>query len=521
VTADAAHPTGTRSPPRVKQPGGRADASKVTLVEPSLVAGPARTAVRGRAWLARWVADPRLEHLAVVLALLVVVSPLAHAGGGRDAGSAAWAGLLVVPALLVTRPWARVPVSGLVLVAAVAVAALAVLPATDSGRAGAVAALAYGLALASGVVVVAYARTAARRAAVAAIVCAGGVAQFAWALVPWWGGGDPSQPMVGTFDWHNQLAAALLAPALLGLALALSGRRPWRSAGWVAAPLAVAGVVLSTSRASVVLLVVGWLGIVALAWWRAEPGRGRSRVAARALVASVVAVALTVLLPGPPLFSTSASPFAGASARSAAGETVDTNVTYRTQFWREAVTVFGEHPLAGAGYGRTAAEVSGRVPATWAVSSLAHSGPLQALADGGLLLAVPLVLLLVGVGLGLLRRMRPRGDLSDRSGDAVDLVLVPAAVVASAVLGVHALVDVDWSYPALAVQAAVVAGVAFAVPVRRAAAGASQRASRVAVAALVGALLVGSLAAWGQPFHINAPSSTTGAAVWMSGGGHS
>jgi O-antigen ligase len=290
-------------------------------------------------------------------------------------------------------------------------------------------------------------------------------------------------------------------------------------------------VVLSTSRATLALLVVGWLAVVALAWWSAAPGRDRSRVGAAALVATLLAVGLTALLPGPPLFSTSASPLAGASQRSASGETVDTNSTYRTQFWREAVLVFGQHPLAGAGYGRIAADAGGQVPVGWAVSSLAHSGPLQALAEGGLLLAGPLLVLLAGVGLALLRRLRPRGDLADPSDEGADRILVPAAVVTSAVLAVHALVDVDWSYPALAAQAAVVAALALAVPVRRTAHTAvpdpephprAALAGVVAVAVLLGALGAGSVAAWGQPFHINAPAGkTTQSAAPTSGGGHS
>jgi O-antigen ligase len=522
VSSVRARLTGVRAASTVKRPSGRADASKVTLVEPSPVGGPARTAVRGRAPLARRPVDQDvrrlLEHGLVAALLLLVVAPLAHAGGGRDGGAAAWAALLVVPALVVTRPWARLPARGLVLVAAVVVAALLVLPLSGVGRAGAVAALTYGVALGTGVVVAAYARTPARRAAVAGLLCAGGVAQFAWGLVPWWGAGDPTQPMVGTYFWHNQFAAALVAPALLGLALAIAGRRPWRSAGWVAAPLGVAGVVLSTSRATLGLLVLGWLAVVAMSWWRAEPGRDRSGVGARALVATLVAVGLTAVLPGPPLFATSASPLAGANARSASGETVDANGAYRTQFWREAVVVFREHPLAGAGYGRIAADAGGHVPATWAVSSLAHSGPLQALGDGGLLLAVPLVLLLAGTALALLRRLRPRGDPD--GADMVDRALVPASVVASFALALHALVDIDWSYPALAAQAAAVAGLALALPAGRRAG--SRAGGRIAVAALAVALVAGSAVAWGQEFHINAPASqTTQTAAPTSGGGHS
>ena len=192
----------------------------MTLVEPTAVAGPARTAVGEwgsvpwadrvrRAWRA-----PLTEHLVVLASVVAVVGPLARSGGGRDAGALAWSAPLVLVALAVTRPWRRIDPRGLALVAAVAVAALAVLVLTGGGRAGAVAAAGYGSAPRLRCRRTAYARSRTRRAVVAAVLCAGAVAQFGWALVPWWGGADPSRPMVGTFDWHNQYAAALLAPAL-------------------------------------------------------------------------------------------------------------------------------------------------------------------------------------------------------------------------------------------------------------------------------------------------------------------
>ncbi len=485
----------------------------MTLVEPSPVAGPARTAVGGRARLRRWVSVATTEHVVVLGLLAVVVLALAKAGGGRDPGALSWAVVPAIAALVVTRPWRRLDVRVLGLVAAVSVAAAAVLVLTGGGRAGAVTAGTYGFTGVCGLVVMAYARTAARRAAVAGVLCAGGVAQFAWALVPWWGLGDPSRPMVGTYDWHNQYAAALLAPALLGLALAVAGRRPWRSAGWVAAPLAVAGIVLSTSRATLALLVLGWLAVLVLAVVLAPDRPARGSAISRGLVCSVVAVALTFVLPGPPLFSTSASPLQATTARAAAGETLENNSTYRTEFWREALVAFGTDPVVGAGYGRVASTSIGRVPVQWAVSPLAHSGPLQALGEGGLLLAVPLLALLGAAVLGLLRRLRRTFDL-----ERPDALVVRAAVVAALLLGVHALVDTDWSYPALAAQAAAVTGMALAVRVPSRAPRVRPAAGLVCVLVLAAALAGVGAAAWGQPFHISAPNPDRHT---TSGGGHS
>jgi O-antigen ligase len=526
VTEQAGAAVGTAA---VKHPGPRADAPCVTLVEPGLVTGPVRSATGGRDGLARARAlldRPATEH-AVVLGLLAVLQvPVVLAGGGRSAGALGWFAALAAVAVVVTRPWRRLPPWWTLLAAVLAVAPLAVLVSTSGGRPAAVAATAYGACAATVLVFAGYARTPARRACVAAGLCAGGVAQFGWALVPWWGAGDPSRPMVGTYDWHNQYAASLLAPALLGLAVALSGSRPWRAAGWLAAPLAVAGIVLSTSRATLALLAVGWVVVVAVALLGAGGRTGRGRVASRAMVLSVLAVGLTVLLPGPPLFSTAVSPLSGAVARSAAGETLSSNSTYRTEFWREAIMAFRAHPLTGAGYGRIADDTHLSVPASWAISPLAHSGPLQALGDGGLLLGGPLLLGAGALCAGLLRRLR-RLRRPARAGAGPDQLVVRAAAVTGLLMVAHSLVDTDWSYPALAAQLAVVAGVALAggtvTSTATTVSFAGQdgrrrtRPASVALAAagvLLLALVAGSAASWGQPFHISDPHTT-------SGGGHS
>ena len=175
---------------------------------------PARTATGGRDVRARardLLRTPATEHAVVVGLLVLLEVPVVQASGGRSAGALGWYAAAAAVAVAVTRPWNRVPRWWTLLAALLALAPLAVLLATSGGRTGAVAATTYGTCSATGLVVAGYARTAARRAAVAAVLCAGGVAQFAWALVPWWGGGDPSRPMVGTYDWHNQYAAALSA----------------------------------------------------------------------------------------------------------------------------------------------------------------------------------------------------------------------------------------------------------------------------------------------------------------------
>jgi len=474
-----------------------------------------------------------VEHTAMLVALAVLVGPIAHSEGGRGPGAASWLAVATIIAVAATRPWHRLTSRLWLLAPAAALAAFYVVPATGGGRAASVAALSYASACGLLLAVAAYARTPTRRAAVAGLLVAGGVAEFGWALVPWWGGRDPSQPMVGTYYWHNQLAVALLLPALLGAALAVAGRRPWRAAGWVAAPLCAAGVVLSTSRATTACLLAGWIAVLAVS---VAASSRRRHAAGRALAVTVAACALTFVLPGPPLFDTRVSPLSGAAARAAAGETVDANTTYRTQFWREAVSVTAHHPLTGAGYGRMAQASTSITPTTWAHSPLAHSGPLQAFADGGLPLGVTLLVALAVVALALVRTLAtglraavaPRridSETTVAAGDArdfaqvlgADAALTMGAAVAALALLAHSLVDIDWSYPALAAQFAVVAALAVAPRHQRGAEGSSRpplsrrdAAAAGGSAVLVLVLALGAAAAWGQQFHISAPQTATG-----------
>ena len=497
-------------------PGGRPATREPGAVEPP---GPAAV----------------VESVVVLAAVVVLVGPVAHNEGGRGPGAAALLAALTVGALLCTRAWRRLSARWWLLAPAVALAAFYVLPATGGGRAAAVAQTSYAIAAGLALAVAAYARTPARRAAVAGVLVAGGVAQFAWALVPWWGGQIPSRPMVGTYYWHNQLAVALLLPALLGAALAVAGRRPWRAAGWVAAPLCAAGVVLSTSRATTACLVAGWLAVLAVS--TVTSGNRRSALV-RAVVVTVAAAAVTVALPGPPLFDTRVSPLSGASARAASGETVDANTTYRTQFWREAGSVTARYPLTGAGYGRLAQASTPITPSTWAHSPLAHSAVLQAFADGGLPLGGTVLAAVVVLGVALVRRLwtgvraasRPASGgpaFADPAARADAAVSAAAAVAALALLA-HCMVDIDWTYPALAAQFAVVVGLALATgpvqvrarPVPGQGDGHLLPAARsgrhtelvasVAVAVVAVVLVAGGGAAWGQSFHVFAPQTVIG-----------
>ena len=265
--------------------------------------------------------------------------------------------------------------------------------------------------------------------------------------------------MVGTYDWHNQFAAALLAPALVGFALA--ARRPAALArGRLGGGPARGGRRRAVHAAGprVALLAVGWVVVLVLALLAAGDRPARGAVVSRALVCSVAAVGLTFLLPGPPLFSSSVSPFAGASARAGAGETLDQN------------GVVPDRVLAGvADRVRHQPGGRGRLRPRRRGGLRAGSRRLGGLAAGALRAAA-------GAGRG-----RPAagacpcrccwppcsspccagcaGRPVTRHGRRTPCSSAPRWWRASCSACTRCI-DTDWSYPALAAQAAVVAGVA-------------------------------------------------------------
>jgi O-antigen ligase len=390
------------------------------------------------------------------LAVAYLTMPFAQATGGRDSWALTKAAVVVVVALIAAKPWQRLRVGILALAVAVAVVALVVCLVTPPGWFGATRAASYGVAAGAFIAVASYARSLRRAYLIGAIVAAAGAVQFCWSFVAWWGGRDQTIPMVGTFYWHNQYAAFLLAPALIALTLLVNHRAPWRLVGWVVAPLAAAGVVYSSSRGGLGILIAGWLLIGVLAS-RVKPNRG---ALLRWLAASLLAAGVTLAISGPPFFASSSSPFASTQARASAGGTADASSSYRLQMWHEAVIVFDHHPAAGVGYGALETTAAKLTPATWPRSPLAHNDYLQALAEGGLLLGVPFLAACAAIGVGLLRGLRSRARrrvLDVRTG----LIVGAGALVA------HAAIDFDWTYPALFTLAAVVSAAAIAPTLRR------------------------------------------------------
>jgi O-antigen ligase len=393
------------------------------------------------------------SHVAVALALAWWGFGLTHATGGRDA----WALTLAMPSALLAmaavRPWRVMTTRSLFLAAAVSLAPALVCLVDPTHWFGANQAGSYAYSAALFVTVRAYASTQGRRTAVLVVILGAGVAQFAWSAIPWVGGGDPEAVMSGTFYWYNQYAAFLLAPAVIGAGVAAIGRGQLRLVGVVTAILGSAGVVLSTSRASMTLLGAGWIAAGILAVLVGDGPRRRFMSAARWVVLASTAALVTVTLPGPPFFDHHLPPFASTAARGAT-ESVGQNGGFRMQFWQQALSIFRHHPLTGTGFDSFGHQ-AGLVAPHGAHSTLVHSGLLQPLNDGGLLLGVPFLLACVLIGFGLCRRLLPDAWHADHG-------LVALVSLATLVVGVHSAVDFDWTYPSLMALSGILAGLALA-----------------------------------------------------------
>ena len=389
------------------------------------------------------------EHLSAALLLVWWAYPMTRATGGREPHALSIGLAVLFVAIVANRVWRWVRPFELVASASLVTAALVVCLASPVGWRGANELGNWAFAIGSFVVGRAYLRSSARvRGAVLALALTG-LLQFSAGWLAWWGGEDPATPMVGTFYWHNQFAAFLLAPAIISIALAVWPRRPGVIAGWVVAPICSAGILYSTSRATLGLLGLGWIAAAAVAI--ICPGRWRSM--ARLLALAAIAATTAFVLTGPPFFPHRSLPSAAVAQRSQA-ESAGGNAEWRTKVWAQVPEVYAAYPVTGTGFHGFLAGAA-KVTHGDGVSGLAHNAWLQAFAEGGTVLGLPFLLFsllaVAAVVRRIVRAVRRRGDPQG--------ALVGVAALA---LAAHSLVDFDTSYPTLFAMLAIVFAVALA-----------------------------------------------------------
>ena len=376
-----------------------------------------------------------LADVAVVLALGWWATRLTWATGGREPHVLTIGLVLVGLAGALVRPWRTLPSAALLAGLGVGVGAFLVTATAPTGWRGASEAASWAYVALHTLVTAAWARDARRREVVLFALAVAPLLSFAQGWTAWWSAGDPTRRFLGTFYWHNQAGIFLARGVLAGAVLVVVARRVVQWAGWVVVAVCGAGVVVSTSRASHWALVAGLalllvLALVRRAWW----------VALKTVLCGLVVTASSYALTGPPFFAERTSPLAGTAARVGSTQSLAVNGGHRLDDWRYAWKTFAHWPLTGTGF-HGFASGSAKVDKPGSMTPFAHNGLLQLLVDGGLLLAVPVLLSLALVAVAAGRELR--AALRSR-----DWVVVGAGVALVALL-LHSGVDFDWSYPAL------------------------------------------------------------------------
>lgn len=434
--------------------------------------------------------------LAVGVTLVVWATWVTAGTGGREPHRLTVLALLVLVSALLVRPWRTLPRTALVLGNGIGVAAAGVVLTAPTGFAGADEAASYVVFGQLVLVLLAWAVDTARRLALLLALLLLGVMQVAMGWLAYWGGEDATRPFQGTFFWHNPVGISLAVGAAVALVVLLTQPSPWSLLGWFAAPLTGAVCLLTTSRASALLLGGGAVVVLGLAVLQR-----RWLDAAKVGVVAVLTWATSLLLVGPVFFADAqggASPLAGTAARAAA-EPLEGNTEYRLVTWQLAVDVFREWPLTGAGFHgfkSAATQVSGEPQ----VVAHSHNGFLQTAADGGLLLALPFWAGALLVAYAVVRRLR-----STRSQDP----LVIGGALALLLLVLHGGMDFDWSYPSLLAALGVAVAAALGGSLARRAPDPGPARELVVAAVCVGLLVAAAFGAWDGGLDLNTPVGGT------------
>jgi O-antigen ligase len=407
---------------------------------------------------------------ALLLALAALMGPVAHGGGGRDRHLLVLGLLSLLPAITLGRVW-RLGWRSVLLALGPGLGALVVCSAAPTGWAGAGDVGRFFYAGLLWLAVRAIVDRPARVLPVLVVISLGGLWQFEQAYLAWWGRGDAAHAMSGTFYAPNVFAGYMAGAGLSALALAVAGSGPLRLAGWIAAPFCLSAVLFSTSR-SCIVLTTGAAGFALLVLLLRRQWRQLGRTAA----VLGAAAALAALLSSSLLMTQGTSALSGASNKNAS-QSVSSSGGVRLEWWDAAVHIGEKYPVTGAGFGSFGSAEARFQRADTERSTFAHNLLLQAWADGGLALALPVCLAVLLIVCGLLRRVPLR--------DAAGL----AGVIGAGVMLLHAQLDVDAQYPACLGLAAAIAALALSGRERDAPTTAPRRSAVRAGVVLVAAVI--------------------------------
>jgi hypothetical protein len=231
-----------------------------------------------------------------------------------------------------------------------------------------------------------------------------------------------------------QLRAALIALGAAALA------------GAVAAPFGAVRALHPGHATAEGLAVLALLAVIAAgaALLQARAGERRSPLRLRAAPVVAVVVALALLPYAAVILAERGGPSRDAAFGATNARLSDVG-THRLSYWRVAVDVAADHPIAGAGPGAFAVEWLRRRTIDERVRN-AHSLELQTLADLGL------------VGLALLAGVLAATALAARRVLDADRALAAGPAAAALTWALHAGLDWDWEMPAVTLVAVALAG---------------------------------------------------------------
>ncbi len=254
----------------------------------------------------------------------------------------------------------------------------------------------------------------------------------------------------GTFPTSNALAGYLLLGVFCAVGLASAARGRAGQWGWgLCGGLLAATLVGTRSRGGILAAGVGLLGY-GIGAARLVPGRGRR-------MAALVGAGLLAMVVGVALWEGPASLARWAHLPSAlTGATAEPSFRWRQLIYTWSLAMIRDHPLLGTGPGTFPLVLGQYQQVPYVTGRYAHNAWLQFAAETG----IPFTLLLLaGFVLSIRRGLR---FLRAAAPDERPLVLgILSALLASAA---HALLDFDWSLPAIALSICLLLGTLWPAP---------------------------------------------------------
>ncbi len=270
-------------------------------------------------------------------------------------------------------------------------------------------------------------------------------------FLQWWGHTmEGVGPQWMALSWHNQSGMLMGAFGLLFAGMAFSTRRVLAVAFSLLAGGALAGAWLSGSRGAALFTAVA-LVVVAVAAWRVQRGeRGIVHVATAGLMTLVVAVAAVAALTALEPAGKGGQPIANRD-ESAVG-----NGLARLHHMEAALGMFVADPLTGGGIGSYRTLALDHTPPNANLTSSAHDEYLEALGEGGILLALGFAGAAALLGLLALRRLVTATPVDRREpGTELRGAFTVGAVGVVLAVGAHVGMDFDFGYPVIPLLAAV------------------------------------------------------------------